>query len=150
MNYRADKVLIDTQTDSHTQADAGNDNIRRPKLASGRNRRVLFRSLLKRKLCWYLGPLLMTGSRLGTMRIYLEIYKFHEDVLLVNKAYTTYCNIFSNHRMLQHYLKTCGLFKFRWGKYNSKSNKCLNSGVANINKSQIHIMAYKGTGCCSL
>ena len=34
MSYRADKQVIDTQTDGHT--DAGNDNTRRPKLASGK------------------------------------------------------------------------------------------------------------------
>ena len=35
MSYRVDKQVIDTQTDGHT--DAGNDNTRRPKLASGEN-----------------------------------------------------------------------------------------------------------------
>ena len=35
MSYHADKLWIDTQTDTHT--DAGNDNTRRPKLASGKN-----------------------------------------------------------------------------------------------------------------
>ena len=35
MCYCADKPVIDTQTDGHT--DAGNDNTRRPKLASGKN-----------------------------------------------------------------------------------------------------------------
>ena len=29
--------MIDTQTDTHTHTDAGNDNTRRPKLASGEN-----------------------------------------------------------------------------------------------------------------
>ena len=40
MSYRADKQVIDTQTDGHT--DAGNDNTRRPKLASGKNLIILF------------------------------------------------------------------------------------------------------------
>ena len=35
MSYRADKLVIDTRTDTHTQTDAGNDNTQRPKLASG-------------------------------------------------------------------------------------------------------------------
>ena len=35
MSYRADKQVIDTQTDGDT--DAGNDNTRRPKLALGKN-----------------------------------------------------------------------------------------------------------------
>ena len=34
MGYRADKLVIDARTDGHTQTDAGNDNTRRPKLAS--------------------------------------------------------------------------------------------------------------------
>ena len=33
MSYHADKLVIDGHTDTH----AGNDNIRRPKLASGKN-----------------------------------------------------------------------------------------------------------------
>ena len=39
MSYRADKLVIDARTDTHTQTDAGNDNTQRPKLASGKNRR---------------------------------------------------------------------------------------------------------------
>ena len=43
MSYRADKQVLtahmDRQTDgrTHRQTDAGNDNTRRPKLASGKN-----------------------------------------------------------------------------------------------------------------
>ena len=32
-----DKQVIDTQTDTHIHTDAGDDNTRRPKLASGKN-----------------------------------------------------------------------------------------------------------------
>ena len=39
MSYRADKRVIDAPTDRHTQTDAGNDNTRRPKLASGKKKR---------------------------------------------------------------------------------------------------------------
>ena len=35
MNYRTDKLMIDGQTHIHTHA--GNDNTRRPILASGKN-----------------------------------------------------------------------------------------------------------------
>ena len=41
MSCRADKLVIDARTDgwtdTHTQTDAGNDNTRRPKMASGKN-----------------------------------------------------------------------------------------------------------------
>ena len=39
MSYRADKQVIDTHTDTHTDryTDRGDDNTRRPKLASGKN-----------------------------------------------------------------------------------------------------------------
>ena len=39
MSYRADKQVIDTHTHRHTDrhTDAGDDNTRRPKLASGKN-----------------------------------------------------------------------------------------------------------------
>ena len=39
MNYRADKLMIDGHTDTHTHTHThtGNDNTRRPKLASGKN-----------------------------------------------------------------------------------------------------------------
>ena len=35
MSYRADKLVIDARTDTHRQTEAGNENTRRPKLASG-------------------------------------------------------------------------------------------------------------------
>ena len=35
MSYRVDKLVIDTHT--HRPTDAGDDNTRRPKLASGKN-----------------------------------------------------------------------------------------------------------------
>ena len=39
MSYRADKQVLTAHTDgrTHRQTDAGNDNTRRPKLASGKN-----------------------------------------------------------------------------------------------------------------
>ena len=37
MSYRADKLRVDARARTHTQTDAGNDNTRRPKLASGKN-----------------------------------------------------------------------------------------------------------------
>ena len=37
MSYRADKLGVDAHTRTHTQTEAGNDNTRRPKLASGKN-----------------------------------------------------------------------------------------------------------------
>ena len=39
MSYHADKQVIDAHTHGHTNRhiDAGNDNTRRPKLASGKN-----------------------------------------------------------------------------------------------------------------
>ena len=39
MSYRPDKLVIDTHTHTHTHrpTDAGDDNTRRPKLASGKN-----------------------------------------------------------------------------------------------------------------
>ena len=37
MNYRADKQVIDTHTLTDRHTDAGDDNIRAPKLASGKN-----------------------------------------------------------------------------------------------------------------
>ena len=41
MSYRTDKLMIDGHTDTHTythtHTHAGNDNTRRPKLASGKN-----------------------------------------------------------------------------------------------------------------
>ena len=39
MSYCADKLMIDGQTHAHTHV--GNDNTRRPKLASGKNHQVL-------------------------------------------------------------------------------------------------------------
>ena len=43
MSYRADKQVIDTHTHRHTDSytDAGDDNTRRPKLASGKKMGVL-------------------------------------------------------------------------------------------------------------
>ena len=40
MSYRTDKLVIDGHTDTHTytHTHAGNDNTRRPKLASGKNK----------------------------------------------------------------------------------------------------------------
>ena len=40
MSYHADKLMIDARTDTHTDTDAGNDNTRRPKLDSGKNRKT--------------------------------------------------------------------------------------------------------------
>ena len=37
MSYRADKQVIDTHTHTLTYTDRGDDNTRRPKLASGKN-----------------------------------------------------------------------------------------------------------------
>ena len=37
MSYRPDKLVIDTHTHTHRPTDAGDDNTRRPKLASGKN-----------------------------------------------------------------------------------------------------------------
>ena len=36
MSYRADKLGVDAHARTHTQTDTGNDNTRRPKLASGK------------------------------------------------------------------------------------------------------------------
>ena len=44
MSYRADKLVIDARMDTHRQTDTGNDNTRRPKLASGKNRPDLLNS----------------------------------------------------------------------------------------------------------
>ena len=43
MSYRADKQVIDTQTEGHTDrhTDAGDDNTLRPKLALGKKHIVL-------------------------------------------------------------------------------------------------------------
>ena len=41
MNYRADKLMIDGHTDTHTHVRTGNGNTRRPKLASGNKRKKL-------------------------------------------------------------------------------------------------------------
>ena len=41
MRYRADKLGVDANARTHTQTDTGNDNTRRPKLASGLKRRVV-------------------------------------------------------------------------------------------------------------
>ena len=57
MNYRADKLMIDghmdthTQTHTHTHTHAGNDNTRRPKLASGKKL-----DLLCSEFQWLLSP----------------------------------------------------------------------------------------------
>ena len=37
MSYPTDNLVIDGHTDTHTHTHAGNDNTRRPKLASGKN-----------------------------------------------------------------------------------------------------------------
>ena len=37
MSYRADKQVIDTHTYTDRYTDTGDDNTRRPKLASGKN-----------------------------------------------------------------------------------------------------------------
>ena len=37
MSYRADKQVIDTHTHTDRHTDMGDDNTRRPKLASGKN-----------------------------------------------------------------------------------------------------------------
>ena len=36
MNHRTDELIIDRHTDTDTHTHAGNDNARRPKLASGK------------------------------------------------------------------------------------------------------------------
>ena len=41
MSYRADKQVIDTHTHTDRYTDRGDDNTRRPKLASGKNRLFL-------------------------------------------------------------------------------------------------------------
>ena len=40
VSFRADKPVIETHTQTYGHADAGNDNTRRPKLASGKNRQT--------------------------------------------------------------------------------------------------------------
>ena len=57
MSYRVDKLVIDT--DTHTHTDAGNDNTERPKLASGKN------ALQKLSQPW--GPLEWTADTSKTM-----------------------------------------------------------------------------------
>ena len=48
MSYRADKLRVDAHPRTHTQTDAGNDNIRKPKLASGKKHKFAFmRPVLK-------------------------------------------------------------------------------------------------------
>ena len=49
MSYRADKQVIDTHTDTHTDryTDRGDDNTRRPKLASGKNDRFVALNLFE-------------------------------------------------------------------------------------------------------
>ena len=49
MSYRADKQVIDTHTDTHTDryTDRGDDNTRRPKLASGKNGIFLIITIIK-------------------------------------------------------------------------------------------------------
>ena len=42
MGYRADKLRVDALARTHTQTDAGNDNTRGPKLASGKNEKKGF------------------------------------------------------------------------------------------------------------
>ena len=64
MSYRADKQVLTAHTDgrtdgrTHRQTDAGNDNTRRPKLASGKKKHsswILYRWRLS--FCWgYLNP----------------------------------------------------------------------------------------------
>ena len=48
MSYRADKQVITAHTDGRTdtQTDAGNDNTRRPKLASGKNVKIHINSMM--------------------------------------------------------------------------------------------------------
>ena len=50
MNYRSDKLMIDGHTDTHTHA--GNDNTRRPKLASGKNVTVSWNLYSKKTSEW--------------------------------------------------------------------------------------------------
>ena len=41
MSYRADKQVIDTHTHTDRHTDRGDDNTRRPKLASGKNDNII-------------------------------------------------------------------------------------------------------------
>ena len=41
MSYRADKQVIDTHTHTDRYTDRGDDNTRRPKLASGKNKSIV-------------------------------------------------------------------------------------------------------------
>ena len=64
MSYRTDKLMIDGHTDTHTytHTHAGNDNTRRPKLASGKKH---YLSMLCHMLCVdaFSCPKLITGYR---------------------------------------------------------------------------------------
>ena len=51
MNYRSDKLMIDGHTDTYTHTHAGNDNTRRPKLASGKNQQI---SIIHYIWWWYI------------------------------------------------------------------------------------------------
>ena len=54
MSYRADKLVIDTHTHTHTRThrptDAGDDNTRRPKLASGNNAKKITEAKIRSSL----------------------------------------------------------------------------------------------------
>ena len=50
MSYRADKLVTDARTDTHTQTDAGNNNTLRSKLASSKNERIVPLMCIQSKL----------------------------------------------------------------------------------------------------
>ena len=64
MSYDADKLGVDIHIQTHGQTDAGNDNTRRPKLASVKNvNPSLYVSLKPQAGNWYPGVCLTTVSR---------------------------------------------------------------------------------------
>ena len=80
MSYRTDKLLIDGHTDTHTytHTHAGNDNTRRPKLASGNDYVLLT-----------IGPSVLSFS---SILIAMQQFSFKKMYLKMSSAMSQYVN----------------------------------------------------------
>ena len=67
MSYCTDKLMIDGQTHAHTHA--GNDNTRRPKLASGKNRTYIVDDIL------YYTKICKKNNYANEQKWYSKLYK---------------------------------------------------------------------------
>ena len=88
MSYRADKLVIDTHTHEHT--DSGDDNTRRPKLASGKNARHLG-NIVTSQLKDDMDIQLKHGQFYGSVNsLFAKFWGIPQDINVASKLFYSY------------------------------------------------------------